>query len=85
MPVVPNQTRSFILSNTAVRYLTMLRMVPRYPKSITTTELAQRLEEQDFSVTMRSIQRDLEKLSADFPLLVDESAALWANGRTVCA
>lgn len=62
------------MSTTAVRYLTMLRMVPRHPKSITTTELAQRLEEQDFSVTMRSIQRDLEKLSADFPLLVDESA-----------
>ncbi|MBK1885593.1 helix-turn-helix transcriptional regulator [Marinobacter sp. DY40_1A1] len=62
------------MSSTAVRYLTMLRMVPRYPKSITTTELVQRLEEQGFSVTMRSIQRDLEKLSADFPLLVDESA-----------
>lgn len=62
------------MSSTAVRYLTMLRMVPRFPKAITTTELAKRLEEQDFSVTMRSIQRDLEKLSADFPLLVDESS-----------
>lgn len=62
------------MSSTAIRYLTMLRMVPRYPKSITTTELAQRLEEHDFSVTMRSIQRDLEKLSTDFPLMVDESA-----------
>ncbi|SOB74718.1 Predicted DNA-binding transcriptional regulator YafY, contains an HTH and WYL domains [Marinobacter sp. LV10R510-11A] len=62
------------MSSTAVRYLTMLRMVPRFPKTITTTELAQRLDEQDFSVTMRSIQRDLEKLSADFPLLVDERA-----------
>ena len=62
------------MSNTAVRYLTMLRMVPRYPRSITTTELADRLDEQGFSVTMRSIQRDLEKLSIDFPLLVDESS-----------
>ena len=62
------------MSSTAVRYLTMLRMVPRYPRSITTTELASRLEEQGFSVTMRSIQRDLEKLSADFPLLVDENS-----------
>lgn len=60
------------MSNTAVRYLTMLRMVPRHPKSITTPELASRLEEQGYAVTMRSIQRDLEKLSADFPLLVDE-------------
>lgn len=60
------------MSNTAVRYLTMLRMVPRHPKSITTTELAERLDGHGFTVTMRSIQRDLEKLSADFPLLVDE-------------
>ena len=62
------------MSNTAVRYLTMLRMVPRHPKSITTTELAERLEGHGFSVTMRSIQRDLEKLSVDFPLLVDENS-----------
>ncbi|HET8850304.1 MAG TPA: WYL domain-containing transcriptional regulator [Marinobacter sp.] len=62
------------MSNTAVRYLTMLRMVPRHPKSITTTELAQRLEDHGFEVTMRSIQRDLEKLSADFPLIVDEAS-----------
>lgn len=60
------------MSNTAVRYLTMLRMVPRHPKSITTTELAERLEGHGFTVTMRSIQRDLEKLSLDFPLIVDE-------------
>ncbi|EBA00902.1 helix-turn-helix transcriptional regulator [Marinobacter sp. ELB17] len=62
------------MSTAAVRYLTMLRMVPRFPRAITTTELVGRLEEQNFRVTMRSIQRDLEKLSADFPLLVDESA-----------
>lgn len=62
------------MSNTAVRYLTMLRMVPRHPKSITTTELADRLDEHGFTVTIRSIQRDLEKLSADFPLMVDETS-----------
>ena len=62
------------MPNTAVRYLTMLRMVPRYPKAITTTELANRLDGQGFTVTMRSIQRDLEKLSTDFPLLVDETS-----------
>lgn len=60
------------MSNTAVRYLTMLRMVPRFPRSITTNELAERLDDHGFTVTMRSIQRDLEKLSVDFPLLVDE-------------
>lgn len=62
------------MSNTAVRYLTMLRMVPRFPKAITTSELAERLDDHGFQVTMRSIQRDLEKLSADFPLIVDEDS-----------
>lgn len=59
------------MSDTAVRYLTMLRMVPRYPKDITTTELSERLLDREFRVTKRSIQRDLEKLSAFFPLQVD--------------
>lgn len=62
------------MSSTAIRYLTMLRLVPRHPRSITTTELAERLEKYGYPVTIRSIQRDLEKLSADFPLIVDESA-----------
>lgn len=62
------------MSNTAVRYLTMLRMVPRFPKTITTSELAERLDDHGFRVTMRSIQRDLEKLSLDFPLIVDEES-----------
>ncbi|PSF05506.1 WYL domain-containing protein [Marinobacter fuscus] len=62
------------MSTTAVRYLTMLRMVPRSPRTITTSELAQRLDDHGFKVTIRSIQRDLEKLSADFPLMVDEDS-----------
>ena len=71
------------MSNTTLRYLTMLRMVPRYPKSITTKALAERLEEQGFPVTMRSIQRDLEKLSSEFPLIVDEGSRpfLWSFDR----
>lgn len=62
------------MSTTAVRYLTMLRMVPRSPRTITTSELVQRLDDHGFKVTIRSIQRDLEKLSADFPLMVDEDS-----------
>ncbi|SFF05052.1 Predicted DNA-binding transcriptional regulator YafY, contains an HTH and WYL domains [Marinobacter sp. DSM 26671] len=59
------------MSETAIRYLTMLRLVPRYPGTITTTELAERLSDREMPVTKRSIQRDLEKLSAFFPLVVD--------------
>ena len=62
------------MSNTAIRYLTMLRMVPRYPRTITTTELSKRLEERGYSIAIRTIQRDLEKLSVEFPLIVDESS-----------
>lgn len=32
------------MSNIAIRYLTMLRMVPRFPKTTTTAELGTRLE-----------------------------------------
>lgn len=62
------------MSETAIRYLSMLRMVPRYPRSITAPELATRLQEQGFELGIRSIQRDLGKLSATFPLLSDESS-----------
>jgi hypothetical protein len=50
----------------------MLIMIPRYPKFITTSDLAEKLETRNFSINVRSIQRDLEKLSAYFPLQVDE-------------
>lgn len=62
------------MSETAVRYLAMLRLVPRYPRWITTGQLAEQLEDRGFPVTVRSIQRDLEKLSAHFPLQVDEAS-----------
>jgi len=61
------------MTNTAVRYLTMLRLVPRSPKIVTTKELSTRLSERGLAVCVRSIQRDLEKLSAYFPLISDES------------
>src|SRR5690606_8112074 len=56
---------------------------PRYPKFITTTDLVKKLEERDFSVNLRSIQRDLDKLSTYFPLQVDErtSPYRWSFDR----
>lgn len=61
------------MSDTTLRYLEMLQLVPRYPQSISTGELQQKLAEQGFDINMRSIQRDLEKLSLRFPLIADES------------
>lgn len=62
------------MSDVAVRYLTMLRAVPFEPKSVTARELASHLAEEGFKVSVRSVQRDLERLSGMFPLQSDDSS-----------
>lgn len=49
----------------------MLRMVPRAPARISATELCERLCAADFPVDKRTVQRDLNELSAVFPIVVD--------------
>lgn len=51
----------------------MLMLVPRYPRAISTLELQKKLYEQGYDINLRSIQRDLEKLSTRFPLISDET------------
>ena len=60
------------MSITLFRTLEMLRHVPREPRKITTSELRDRLAAANFDVTLRTIQRDLQKLSTVFPLISDE-------------
>lgn len=56
------------------RHLAMLRLIPRAPKSICTTELLGRLKAEQFDIDLRTLQRDLGgRLSMDFPLQCDES------------
>lgn len=56
------------------RHLALLRLIPRAPKSISTTELLQRLKAEKFDIDLRTLQRDLiGRLAIDFPLLCDES------------
>ena len=61
------------MADTALRYLEMLQLIPRYPHAINTAELKDRLAELGYDINVRSIQRDLEKLSVSFPLISDES------------
>lgn len=49
----------------------MLRMVPRAPARISAKELCERLCAADFSVTKRTVERDLKELSEVFPIVVD--------------
>ncbi len=56
---------------TLLRQWDMLRMIPRHPVKISTGQLAERLAEQGYAVTKRTVERDLVTLSEVFPLLTD--------------
>jgi predicted DNA-binding transcriptional regulator YafY len=55
-----------------MRQWQMLRMIPRHPQIITASELQRKLENEQFTVTKRTVERDLQALSAVFPLMLDE-------------
>jgi predicted DNA-binding transcriptional regulator YafY len=57
---------------TLLRQWQMLRLIPRYPQKITATQLKKRLDAEDFNVTKRTVERDLNDLSLAFPLCVDD-------------
>lgn len=54
--------------DTIFRQWLMLRAVPRYPTRRPTPEIVQMLQKDGYKVTTRTVQRDLEKLSAIFGL-----------------
>lgn len=55
-----------------LRQWQMLRLIPRYPMKVTAGDIAERLADQDFPITKRTIERDLQALSVVFPLVVDD-------------
>lgn len=59
--------------HTLLRQWHMLRLVPRAPRKITVQEICEHLAAEEFIVTTRTVQRDLNELSAVFPLTVDDS------------
>jgi len=60
------------MPDTILRQWQMLRLVPRAPRKIATADLEAALAERGYAVDRRSIQRDLQRLSAFFPLLCDD-------------
>lgn len=56
-------------TDTLSRQWILLRAVPAYPHWLSTRELHQRVWDQGHEVNIRTIQRDLDFLSAPFPLL----------------
>ena len=58
--------------HTLLRQWHMLHALPRAPRRITVQQLRSHLNDAEFAVTERTIQRDLQELAQVFPLVVDE-------------
>lgn len=69
--------------DTLLRLLALLRLIPVEPQRIATTTLQEKLRDRGFSVSLRSVQRDLIRLSGPFPLQCDDSDMpfRWSFGR----
>lgn len=68
---------------TILRHWSMLRFVPKGPRTITAPELCRKLANEGFMVSARTVQRDLNELSRHFPLTVNEDGKrpyLWSWG-----
>lgn len=59
--------------DTLLRLFALLRLMPTEPQRIATTTLLEKLRDKGFSVTLRSVQRDLNRLSIPFSLQCDDS------------
>lgn len=59
--------------DTLLRLFALLRLIPVEPRRIATTTLLEKLKDRGFSVTLRSVQRDLGRLSVPFSLQCDTS------------
>jgi len=60
------------MSDTFMRQWHMLRLIPRMPSKVSTSDLVHSLADEGFSVTRRTLQRDLAKLAVIYPLVCDE-------------
>lgn len=59
------------MSDTLLRHWAMLQHIPREPRKITAGHIQNHLEDAGYKISLRSIQRDLEKLAIEIPLTCD--------------
>ena len=60
------------MSESTLRQLDMMKLMPRYPSKISTTQLKEQLEDLGYLPTIRMVQRDLEMLASVLPLICDD-------------
>lgn len=66
-----------------LRHITLLQLLPRRLPGLTTLELRDKLSDRGYSIHLRSVQRDLDRLSARFGFTCDEGAPprwFWPPG-----
>lgn len=61
-------------NDTLTRQWAMLRLIPRTPRKVSAQDLQKNLAAQGFVTSSRTIERDLQSLSARFGLVVDDSS-----------
>ena len=61
-------------NDTLARQWAMLRNIPRMPRKVSAPELCRTLERLGFQTSLRTVERDLDGLSCQFPLVVDDSS-----------
>lgn len=61
--------------DTLLRMFALLRLIPEFPGHIASTTLLEKLRDRGFFVDMRTVQRDLNRLSTPFSLMCDESVS----------
>ncbi len=76
------------MSEHFLRQLTMLQLVPRSTQKISTRKLCEKLEQEGFEVTQRTVQRDLKRFSKLFPDLMsdgnlDQAGWSWKRDASV--
>jgi len=59
------------MRDTIMRQWQMLRLIPRHPSKIATSDLVNALADDGYEVTMRTLQRDLNRFSDIFPIIQD--------------
>ena len=60
------------MSDTILRQMNMLGLIPRFPEKTFTNKIKDELSDLGYETTIRTIQRDLIELSRSFPLVSDE-------------
>ena len=69
------------MKDTSLRLVTMLQLIPRRAPGVSRAEISEKLEYRGYEVSDRTVQRDLVRLSAEYPLLCDEQSTprwYWA-------